>query len=390
MLRSAAKNHEFVTAIIDPTDYETVINEIKENGDTTPKTRLYLAQKVFEHTANYDKIIAETLAVNSPCRAVACNSHLPGYIDSKTNTTQTLRYGENPHQSAKYHINNPEINIYEKIHGKELSYNNLLDIDAALKTIMKFNQPTVAILKHTNPCGIAQDDNLATAYQKAFATDTISPFGGIVVLNRPVSIDFVNEVNKIFTEVIIAPNFEDQTLELLQKKSDRRLIKYNPETLKNLKINNVITSCLNGYLEQSPDLCDDNLEEWTYPTGNIENQEILNELIFAWQVVKMLKSNAICFTKNKQTIGLGIGQTSRIDSMNIAIDRAIKMEHSLAGCVCASDGFFPFTDSIDKINEIGVKYIIQPGGSKADPDVIEACKKYGITLILTGRRHFRH
>ena len=370
MIRASAKNYKHVTALTDIADYELVLSEIQESGDTKLETRYRLAKKAFTLTAGYDKMIAET------------------FQESSVKQETTLRYGENPHQSASF--TKTSIELLSQLHGKELSYNNLLDIDAALKTIIKFKDPTVAILKHTNPCGIASDKNISIAYQKAFATDTVSPFGGIVVTNNTVNLEFVEEINKVFTEVLIAPDFECDALELLSKKKDRRLIKYYPDRLPDLLELSHTQSCINGFLSQMPDLLDDNISEWTYPTAKKPNEEQLKELIFAWQVVKMLKSNAICFTKGKQTIGMGSGQTSRIDSLNIAIERATRMNLDLIDSVCASDGFFPFRDSIDVLSKIGVRCVIQPGGSKADPEVINACDEYGIAMIMTGRRHFRH
>lgn len=381
MLRSGAKNYKFVTVLIDPNDYEQVIKEISQNGDSLSDTRLHLAQKVFAHTSYYDSLIAKTFAEKiDNYDSIPLTLNMP--------VKQNLRYGENPHQPAKYYQYFDD--YITQLHGKELSYNNLLDIDAALKTILKFSKPTVAIFKHTNPCGIASDDSISVAYTNAFSTDTVSPFGGIVVTNTLVDTEFVDTVNKVFSEIIIAPEFSEEALSKLQKKKDRRLIRYHQNKLFELKNHPQIQSCLNGYLVQKPDLENDDIKQWEFPTNIKPDSKELEELHFSWQVVKMLKSNAICFTKENRTIGLGIGQTSRIDSMNIAIERANRMNLSISGSFCASDGFFPFRDSIDKLAEIGVKFVIQPGGSKADSEVIEACNDYGIAMVLTGKRHFRH
>ena len=366
MLRAGAKNYKFVDVIIDKNDYSLVLDEIKNSGQTNEKTKIYLAQKVFAHVSEYDNLIANTLAGN----------------------ITPLRYGENPHQEAEYIKGKPE--IITQLHGKELSYNNYLDIDAALKTIYRFKEPTVAILKHTNPCGIASDNDITTAYQKAFATDTVSPFGGVIVTNANIDMEFVDTINKIFTEIVIFPRIDQLALQKLQIRKDRRLIQYDEKILQKLSEHRQISSCINGYLSQLPDLYDDDSNSWQIPTIAKPSLEQIKECKFAWQVVKMLKSNAICFTKNKQTIGMGIGQTNRIDSMNIAVDRANRMNLSLSDSVCASDGFFPFTDSIDRLAEIGVKCVIQPGGSKADPDIISACNNHNIAMLITGRRHFRH
>ena len=375
MLRAGAKNFEFVTVLVDPIDYDVVLKEIRENKDTLLETRLRLATKVFDHVSRYDSLIAKVFS---------------GKIKNEGIKTSRLklRYGENPHQTAHYHQKENE--VITQYHGKELSYNNLLDIDAAVKTIIKFQEPTVAILKHTNPCGIASFPDITIAFQRAFSSDTISPFGGIVITNDSVTKQFVDVLDKLFLEILIAPDFTDEALELLRKKKDRRIIKYHPNMTSELLNHLQIQPCLNGYLTQTPDMLKDDPSQWVIPTDRKPNENEFKELQFAFQIVKMLKSNAVCFTKNKQTIGLGIGQTSRIDSLNIAIDRSQKMKLDIAGSVCASDGFFPFRDSIDRLNDIGVKSVIQPGGSKADSDIITACNEHNIAMIITNRRHFRH
>ena len=400
MLRAGAKNFQYVTVLIDPADYEIVLQEIEKKGDTLLETRQRLAIKVFFEISKYDDMISRTFyelqdtsyKLQAPPTFLMDNGqwtmdnyplsiiHYPFHIE--------LRYGENPHQSASFYQNEKE--IITKLHGKELSYNNFLDIDAAMKTIMKFIEPTVAILKHTNPCGIASDYDISKAYKKAFTTDTISPFGGVVISNDTLNLDFVETIDKIFTEIVIAPDFQEDALKKLKKKKDRRIIKYHPDKLDELKNHLQIQPCLNGYLTQMPDLIDDCFEEWTFPSKKKPTEIELIEMKFAWQVVKMLKSNAICFTSGKQTLGLGIGQTSRISALNIAVDNAKRANLDLVGSVCASDGFFPFTDSIQRLAELGVKCVIQPGGSKADPDVMNACDENNIAMVLTGRRHFRH
>jgi phosphoribosylaminoimidazolecarboxamide formyltransferase/IMP cyclohydrolase len=387
MLRAGAKNYKYVDVLIDPHDYDVVLEEISRDAGTRETTRLRLAQKVFGHISAYDSLISKVMA----------DEYLAlSYQQSDENSRQldeiaapiALRYGENPHQSAIYYSSHR--GIIEQLYGKELSYNNYLDIDAAIKTIYRFDHPTVAILKHTNPCGIASHENISRAYELAFATDTISPFGGIVVTNSVVDVDFVETINRVFTELVIAPSFTDNAMTLLKKKKDRRVIAYSPELVKTLSEQQQIVSCLDGYLLQDVDLELDDETNWTIPTVAQPTDQELDECRFAWQVVKMLKSNAICFTKDKQTIGMGIGQTSRIDSMSIAINRAKNMELNIEGSVCASDGFFPFRDSIDLLVQVGVKCFIQPGGSKADPEIIAACDEHGIVMVLTGRRHFRH
>jgi phosphoribosylaminoimidazolecarboxamide formyltransferase/IMP cyclohydrolase len=386
MLRAGAKNYKYIDVLIDPLDYDNVLDEIKRNGWTSEMTRLRLAQKVFGHISAYDSLISRAMADEYISVAPANRDDTP--MLEEIAAPISLRYGENPHQSAIYYSSHR--GIIQQLYGKELSYNNYLDIDAAIKTIYRFDKPTVAILKHTNPCGIASNENISRAYELAFATDTISPFGGIVVTNSVVDVNFVETINHVFTELVIAPSFTDNSMALLKKKKDRRVIAYSPELVKTLSEQQQIVSCLDGYLLQDVDLEVDIESDWTNPTVAKPTEQELDECRFAWQVVKMLKSNAICFTQNKQTIGMGIGQTSRIESMHIALNRAKNMGFEVAGSVCASDGFFPFRDSIDLLASVGVKCIIQPGGSKADPDVIAACDEHGIAMTITGRRHFRH
>lgn len=378
MLRAAAKNHKYLTVLTDSKDYNIVLDEISKTGNTSYETRLMLAQKVFTLTSEYDSLIAKTLT-KQDINSDKLNLDIP--------LKQSLRYGENPHQQANFYCCNED--IITQLHGKELSYNNFIDIDSAIKTIIRFTEPTVAILKHCNPCGIASDNDIANAYRKAFATDTVSPFGGIVITNKKVDTAFVEEINKVFTEVLIATDFDEDALNRLKKKKDRRLITYNLSKIEVLKTHLQIQACLNGYLTQMPDLAEDSTNEWTCPTKIKADEGILNQFKFAWNVVKMLKSNAICICRENQTLGIGIGQTSRIDSMNIAIEKA-KKSFDLSDSICASDGFFPFRDSIDRLHEAGIKYVIQPGGSKADDEVVKACDEYGICMIFTGRRHFRH
>jgi phosphoribosylaminoimidazolecarboxamide formyltransferase/IMP cyclohydrolase len=228
------------------------------------------------------------------------------------------------------------------------------------------------------------------AFKKAFATDTVSPFGGVVITNKIVEESFANYLNTIFTEIIIAPDFKVEALTILQKKKDRRVISYDKGMLPDLVKYMEARTCINGTLSQKPDLQKDYVEDWTYPTIKKPSDKDIEELFFAWNVVWMLKSNAISLTNEKQTLGLGFGQTSRIDALNIAIERAGRMKLNLRDCYCASDGFFPFADSIERLAEIGVRAIVQPGGSKADEEVISACDKHGIVMVFTGKRHFRH
>lgn len=378
LIRSAAKNYQSVYIITDQEDYSRTIDVI-ESKTNEKDFRKYLAQKAFIHTADYDSNIANYfMKLNDDYSQL--NISVP--------LQESLRYGENPHQSAKFY---QEDSCLDLLHGKQLSYNNLLDIDSALKTIVKFgDKPTVAIFKHTNPCGIASSNSLTSAYQKAFATDTLSPFGGIVIVNKPLDLETAKEINKVFTEIILAPKFEAGVLDFLQKKKNRRLLTYIKDDVLKLKDKVSVVSCMNGYLAQEVDIDRDNPEQWKIVTSRKPTAEEFDDLKFGWNCVASLKSNAVAFTSDNRTLGLGIGQTSRIDSTEIAISKAKKFSLSLKGSICASDGFFPFRDSIDALVEYGVTAVIQPGGSKGDPEVIQACNEHNIAMIMTNTRHFRH
>ncbi|MFA7056010.1 MAG: bifunctional phosphoribosylaminoimidazolecarboxamide formyltransferase/IMP cyclohydrolase [Candidatus Cloacimonadales bacterium] len=378
LIRSAAKNYQSVFVVTDLNDYDKVI-EVLASGDNSLEFRQHLAQKAFMHTADYDTAIANYfMKLNDDSAQLNISEPLQ----------ETLRYGENPHQEAQFFQEKGYIKL---LHGKQLSYNNLLDIDSALKTIIKFkSKPTVAIFKHTNPCGIGSDKTLATAYQKAFATDTLSPFGGIVIVNRSLCMETAREINKIFTEIVLAPEYQPGVLEFLQKKKNRRLISFDEQGVFELKNKKSLVSCMNGYLVQDIDIDRDNEEQWQVVTKRMPTDSELEALKFGWNAVASLKSNAVAFTSQDRTLGLGIGQTSRIDSTEIAIRKSKNFSLTLQGSVCASDGFFPFRDSIDELVKHGVTAVIQPGGSKGDPEVIEACDEHNIAMIMTGTRHFRH
>ncbi len=378
LIRSAAKNYDSVYVITDIADYDKTIEVLTSDTDSK-KFRQYLAQKAFMHTADYDSAIANYF-MKIENNYSQLNLSMP--------LSSTLRYGENPHQFAHFY---QEESIIDILHGKQLSYNNLLDIDSALKTILKFkDMPTVAIFKHTNPCGIASSKSLLEAYEKAFATDTLSPFGGIVIVNKSLDLETAKAINKIFTEIIIAPGYEDGVIDFLQRKKNRRILSYDLNKLEQLKSRFNVLSCMNGYLVQDNDINKDDLDQWQVVTKRQPTEKEWEALKFGWKCVASLKSNAVAFTSNDQTLGLGIGQTSRIDSTEIAISKAKKFSLSLDNSICASDGFFPFRDSIDQLVKYGVTAVIQPGGSKGDPEVIEACNEHGIAMVMTSTRHFRH
>ena len=389
MLRSAAKNNESVTVITDAADYATVLDEMKSNGGaTTRATRLTLAAKVYALTSRYDTAIAAYMA-----KAAGIES--ADTMTVKLEKELGMRYGENPHQSAGlYKMDDGNgvrsfDEIFEKLHGKELSYNNMLDIAAATGIIEEFRgeEPSVVIVKHTNPCGVAQAPTLCEAYRKAFATDTQAPFGGIIAFNRPLDMETANAVNEIFTEILIAPAFEEGVLELLMKKKDRRLV-LQKQPLP--KAGWEFKSTPFGMLVQERDSKMVAPEELQVVTKRKPTSEELADLMFAWKIARHIKSNTILYVKNRQTFGVGAGQMSRVDSSKIARWKASEVGLDLKGSVVASDAFFPFADGLLAAAEAGVTAVIQPGGSIRDSEVIEAADANNLAMVFTGMRHFKH
>ena len=383
MLRSAAKNYRSVTVVVDPADYKDVLENLNANdGATTLKMRERLAIKVFVTTSKYDGAIANffnreqettcSFSISLPCSA-------------------RLRYGENPHQAATLYGDFDD--HFQKLHGKELSFNNILDISAASHLIDEFVEPTVAILKHTNPCGVGSDANLNRAWDKAFATDKQAPFGGIIICNRPLTGELARAISEIFSEVIIAPEFESDARVLLQKKKNLRLMRrlFAPE--KEGKSERDIRSVIGGLLVQD---CDeknpkelDGLEKKVV-TSRPPTATEMKAMLFGWRVVKHVKSNAIVYAAKDRTLGIGAGQMSRVDASRIAIWKAKDAGLSLAGSAVASDAFFPFADGLIAAAEAGATAAIQPGGSMRDEEVIAAANERKIAMAFTGVRHFRH
>ncbi len=390
MLRSAAKNHEFVTVVTDISDYDELINEInKSNGSTTLEFRKKLAAKTFSTTAYYDSLISNWFYRNTeePIKKFSTSAEL----------SSTLRYGENPHQSASLYKSSMQqsgIPYAKLLQGKELSYNNINDADAALQLIKEFDKetPSVAIIKHANPCGVASGDSLCEAYMKAFSCDTTSAFGGIIALNQTIDKDTASEIIKIFTEVIIAPDVNDEAKEIFQSKNNLRLLTlsslYEQNNSQNYK------SIEGGILVQSNDNEATTKSDLKVVTEKKPSDTEIEDMLFAFKVCKHVKSNAIIYVKNKKTIGIGAGQMSRIDSAKIASQKNSEMdqseENSLENSVVASDAFFPFADGLLVTISSGAKAVIQPGGSVKDDEVIEAANKAGISMVFTGVRHFRH
>jgi len=383
MLRSAAKNHSHVTVVVDPADYPRVLAEMREkNGSTTRGLREQLAVKVFLRTSEYDRAITDFLG---KCRTGSgCNFTLNLPLE------QELRYGDNPHQKCSLYGNFRK--FFTQVQGKELSYTNILDIEAAADLILDFVRPTVAILKHTNPCGVGQDDeDLRIAWQKAFETDRQAPFGGVIVCNRPLTLELARVISEIFTDVIIAPEFETDARALLQKKKNLRLMKMNDAYLAEKK-SAVIRSCPGGIMVMDRDhtaLGLDNLEAKVV-TKRPPTEDEMRAMRFGWRIVKHVKSNAIVYASTDRTLGIGAGQMSRVDSSRIAIWKSKEAGLDLKGSVIASDAMFPFADGLQSAIDAGATACIQPGGSIRDEEVIAAADAAGMAMVFTGHRHFRH
>jgi phosphoribosylaminoimidazolecarboxamide formyltransferase / IMP cyclohydrolase len=379
MLRSAAKNYQSVAVVTDPRDYATVIQQMEEHdGGTTLKFREQLAIKGFLTTAKYDQAIANFLN-REQTTAGSFLISLP--------LEMRLRYGENPHQNAALYGRFQ--NFFQKLHGKELSFTNILDISAAANLIQEFVEPTVAILKHTNPCGVGVDPDLREAWMKAFATDKQAPFGGIIICNRPITEPLAKAITEIFSEVIIAPDFEPEARALLQKKKNLRLMRmldWASETVNDPELRSVI----GGLLVQDKDRAELTDPERRVVSTRPPTADELKAMLFGWKVVKHVKSNAIVYAAKDRTLGVGAGQMSRVDASRIAAWKASESGLSLKGSVIASDAFFPFADGLIAASEAGATAAIQPGGSVRDDDVIRAANERNMAMILTGVRHFRH
>ena len=390
MLRAAAKNYQDVSVVIDPTDYEQVLSEIKETGAVSVKTNFYLAAKVFNHTAYYDTMIANYLRDKAG---------LPKYPDTISMTfekVQDMRYGENPHQSAAFYkeVGNSDgmLSGIEQLHGKELSFNNINDLHGALELLKEFDEePTVVACKHSNPCGVASGKDIHEAYVRAYNTDPVSIFGGILCANRKIDKATAEEISKIFLEIVLAPDFDDDALEVLEQKKNIRLLKLKNVMKKQPETAYDVKKVSGGILIQDIDskLLGDELK---VVTDRKPTEKEMEDLLFTWKVVKFTKSNGIAIGKDKQSVGIGPGQVNRIWATEQAIDHGTKQLGAdvVKGAVLASDAFFPFDDCVEAAHKAGITAIIQPGGSKRDQDSIDACNKYGIAMVFTGMRHFRH
>lgn len=386
MIRSACKNYKFVTTIVDPADYAKVAEELKaNNGQTTLETRFELAKKVFKHTATYDTMIINYLS------GLDKEEVFEELIELKFEKAYDLRYGENPHQNAVFYkdlgVKEDCAATAEILHGKQLSFNNIIDVDAAIEVVKDFTEPAVSIIKHTNPCGAATADNIIDAYKDALACDPTSAFGSIIGINRKVEVELAEELNKFFNEIIIAPDYSKEALEILMKKKNRRLLKV--KDFKRYEGTNKYDykKVVGGLLIQERDLKDVDFSDLKVVSKKQPSEEELKELMFAWKICAKVKSNAIVLTNGTKTVGVGAGQMSRVDSAEIA---AKKAGDKAEGSVLASDAFFPFRDGIDAAAEVGVKAVIQPGGSVRDEEVIKAADEHGMVMVFTGMRHFKH
>jgi phosphoribosylaminoimidazolecarboxamide formyltransferase/IMP cyclohydrolase len=382
MVRAAAKNHAHVGVVVDPADYSVVLDEITESGALSDATRRRLARDAFASTASYDAAIVEWL--DAPVADAPAS--LPASLHLEAELAQPLRYGENPHQQgARYRFAGRRSWWDDAVQhgGKELSYLNVFDTEAAWKLVNRFDEPAVVIVKHANPCGVAVDADIATAYRRAHECDPVSAFGGIVAVNRPVPVELAEALAPVFTEVVVAPSFDDGALAVLTAKKNLRVLSASSGPAVGLDIRSID----GGLLVQDADTVDGRSDAWQVVSQVQPTPEQWADLAFAWQVCAAVSSNAIVFAKGLQAFGVGAGQQNRVDSARIAATRSAGRA---AGGVCASDAFFPFRDSLDVAAEAGIRAVIQPGGSMRDAESIAAADEHGIAMVMTGTRHFRH
>lgn len=377
LLRAAAKNFEWVTVVCDPRDYAAVGQEIERAGDTTRETRAALALKAFRHTATYDAVISEYLASQLD------ETDFPATLAMALTKVDDLRYGENPHQRAALYRGAGQVGLADatQLHGKPLSFTNWLDVEAAWRAANAFESPAAVIVKHVTPSGIASAEVISRAYLEARACDPVSAFGGVVGLNRPLDTATANAISEIFTEVIVAPQFEPGARDILQKKKDLRLLEFAPRKIQGRELRTVGGS----YLLQEPDNAD--ALEWRVVSKRAPTPEEERALRFAWTAVKLVKSNAIVLARETHTVGIGAGQMSRVDSVKIAVEKAGALAK---GSVLASDAFFPFPDGVEAACRAGVTAIAETGGSVRDQEAIEMADRFGVAMVFTGTRHFRH
>jgi phosphoribosylaminoimidazolecarboxamide formyltransferase/IMP cyclohydrolase len=391
MIRSAAKNHAWVGVVVDPADYGTVLSELRrERGWLSDATRFALARKAFARTAAYDAAIHAHLSEVSGAESPGAEAEaLPARLRVDLPRSDLLRYGENPHQRAALY--GGFLEIAEPLHGKQLSYNNLIDAQAAISLILDFppeEGAAVGILKHNTPCGVGQAGTLLEAWNLAFATDPDSPFGGIIVSNRSFDLALARAVDEIFSEVLIAPDFAPDALEFLRRKKQRRLLRVHVDRIDRAQAE--WRRVYGGVLVQEPDLSNEDVAALPAVTARKPSEEELRALRFGWKVVKHVKSNAVVFAGADRTLALGGGATSRVDAIHAACAKAARVGNPLSGSALASDAFFPFPDGLEAAAAAGARAVVQPGGSLRDAEVIAAADRLGVAMIFTGVRHFRH
>ncbi|RCV49254.1 bifunctional phosphoribosylaminoimidazolecarboxamide formyltransferase/IMP cyclohydrolase [Marinitenerispora sediminis] len=390
MVRAAAKNHGSVAVVVDPGRYDEVLESIRAGGFTLEQRRR-LAAQAYAHTASYDAAVASWFAAEYAPDDVARETGWPDFAAAAHRRAATLRYGENPHQRAALYLDEGASGAglagAEQLHGKEMSYNNYVDGDAALRAAYDFADPCVAIIKHANPCGIALGADIAEAHRKAHACDPVSAYGGVIAVNRPVSAAMAEQVAEIFTEVVVAPDFEPAAIETLTRKKNIRLLRVTPPDRTARPESRAVSG---GVLLQTTDAIDapgDDPQAWELRAGAAADAATLADLAFAWRAVRAVKSNAILLADDRATVGVGMGQVNRVDSARLAVTRA---GERVRGSVAASDAFFPFADGLEVLTGAGVRAVVQPGGSVRDEEVIAAAERAGITLYFTGTRHFFH
>ena len=390
MIRSASKNYKDVIVLVDPSDYGKILDEIKAGGNVSQETRFGLMVKAFEHTARYDGIISSYFGGK---RTTA--EEFPEALSVNLKKIQHLRYGENPHQQASFYSSAAQTKkFYEQLHGKELSYNNIIDLDACVRIVSDFDKPCCVIIKHTNPCGIAVHNDLHIAYQHARATDPVSAFGGVIGFNEKVTAQIAQEIGDVFVEAVIAPDFDTEALAIMGKKKNIRLIKYDFDASRKAAAQlPEIKKALDGYLVQQTDnhlVKFSDPAQWKVVTKRKPTADEMAALEFGWRVVKHVKSNAIVYAAKDRTLGIGAGQMSRVDSAEIAVLKSKNSKLELKGSAIASDAFFPFRDGVDAAAKAGATAVIQPGGSVKDQEVIDAANEHNMTMIFTSIRHFKH
>jgi phosphoribosylaminoimidazolecarboxamide formyltransferase/IMP cyclohydrolase len=386
LIRAAAKNHAFAAVVVSPESYDAVLEELRDSGGMlSVRTRESLALEAFSYTARYDATIS--------CWFAEREEDFPAQITRSFSKVLDLSYGENPHQRAAFYAETGArthlLSMISKVHGKELSFNNLLDLDSGRKLVEEFEVPAAAIIKHNNPCGAALAANVGEAFDKALAADRMSAFGGVICFNRRVDRGLAEKLNSMFIELVFAPGYDDDALEILQQKENLRILE-DAEQRRQEVTEDDLKRVRGGLLLQDRDIGPEMREEMQVVTARKPSEAEWGELMFAWKVCKHVRSNAIVLSRDLATCGLGAGQMSRVDSVRLAIDKAAAAEVSLEGAAMASDAFFPFADGPQMAFDAGVRSVIQPGGALRDPEIVEACDAAGVAMIFSARRHFRH